>query len=927
MIPPGTNSQFFHTSAELQEFLLTQPPGVVVIVPHLRLAHQVWRRQRLAARAAGRAAWEPVAMTTLSGWFQQLWRQLWLPVRPATVWQRLVFWLQAMEAIPPEEEISVDLSWAALLDEAFDLCQRYRLPSPDGLEADSPLITWRQAMYQKFSTILREHGLISPAAVPDFLREALRRGELALPDQIVLVGFETPAPVEQEWLDALVKYLPVIRVHLAGRQEEEISLKGVVFPDRRQEMEWVAAKVLELAQAGVPLHRLAVTAPNLESYLPDLRRLWQELLGQAVTGTGGCYNFSLGPTLSEAQLFHAALLPLKFIISGEQRQDLIGWLRSPYYGAFGRHDKNFLHWDKAWRKYGPDHGWIGLRQVIAGNNGDDTPHPDFPQSMGEGKGAISAQGGRKENRATDKNLLGLIDQALSLLPRDQAPADLWRARLLEMWRLLEFPHCLDSQEAGQWQAWLTLLNEFAAAGGERPWTAAVMVEWLSWGAARLDLTGDGSVDTGVQIQGLLELRGLDFEAVFCLGLNMGVFPPPPRHLPLLTSREKTLVLGGDYQSQGEFAKTSYRYLLAAAPQLILTRPVVDQEEEQLASHIIPSTIWEKDPIKFSALSQAHPAWLRSPAVQAAFLIQASGLTPDLPELIPIPLPEQMSLSALETALTCPCRFFLNKLLGLEELPDLEPGLTAQERGTIMHRVLQDFTERYLKTLQDTGVWDDVAAWQDLQAVIAEHQPDSRDNPHWEAEIGRWLAEPGGVLREWLEQEKQRFREGWRWLAMEDSFAGLRLPGWPMSVRGRLDRIDTHPTEGLMLWDYKTGNVLKQKEIEEDRGRFQLLGYLLAVRQGLTRAKACEETRAGIIGLKSSRTDHLKYEDFKFSSADWQKVLEEKLRYIAEIGQRVGKGDFRPDPSQPPPAQSNSCKYCPLNLLCGYRAAQAGDEAE
>ena len=84
MIPPGTNSQFFHTSAELQEFLLTQPPGALVIVPHMRLAHQVWRRQRLAARAAGRAAWEPVAMTTLSDWFQQLWRQLWLPVRPAT---------------------------------------------------------------------------------------------------------------------------------------------------------------------------------------------------------------------------------------------------------------------------------------------------------------------------------------------------------------------------------------------------------------------------------------------------------------------------------------------------------------------------------------------------------------------------------------------------------------------------------------------------------------------------------------------------------------------------------------------------------------------------------------------------------------------------------------------------------------------------
>ena len=203
-------------------------------------------------------------------------------------------------------------------------------------------------------------------------------------------------------------------------------------------------------------------------------------------------------------------------------------------------------------------------------------------------------------------MLHLIDRALSLLPQDQAPADVWRRRLLEIWQLLEFPHCLDPEETGQWQACLNLLNEFALAGGERPWSAAVLVEWLSWGAARHDLPGEGSVDTGIQIQGLLELRGLDFDAVFCLGLNMGVFPPAPRHLPLLTSREKTLVLGGDYQSQREFAETSYRYLLAAAPQLILTRPMVDQEEDQIASYIIPPTIWEKDPVKFAALSQAHP---------------------------------------------------------------------------------------------------------------------------------------------------------------------------------------------------------------------------------------------------------------------------------------------------------------------------------
>jgi hypothetical protein len=124
MTTAGISHQFFHTSAELQDFLLTQPPESLVIVPQMRLAHQVWRRQRLTAQAVGRAAWEPVTMTTLSGWLQQLWAQVWLPVRLAGTLERLVFWLQAMAETPSEEGIKADLSWAARLDEAYDLCQR-----------------------------------------------------------------------------------------------------------------------------------------------------------------------------------------------------------------------------------------------------------------------------------------------------------------------------------------------------------------------------------------------------------------------------------------------------------------------------------------------------------------------------------------------------------------------------------------------------------------------------------------------------------------------------------------------------------------------------------------------------------------------------------------------------------------------------------
>jgi CRISPR/Cas system-associated exonuclease Cas4 (RecB family) len=128
----------------------------------------------------------------------------------------------------------------------------------------------------------------------------------------------------------------------------------------------------------------------------------------------------------------------------------------------------------------------------------------------------------------------------------------------------------------------------------------------------------------------------------------------------------------------------------------------------------------------------------------------------------------------------------------------------------------------------------------------------------------------------------------------------------------------------MLWDYKTGVVPKKNEITHERGRFQLAGYLLAVQQGLTTVKYNPATRAGIICLKSSRDEHFQFQDYQLTASDWRQIIDFKLQEVAESGGRVGEGDYRPDPSQPPPARNNSCQYCPFGLLCGHCPETEGD---
>ena len=96
-----------------------------MVVPHQRLAHQVWHRQRLAALAAGRPAWEPLTLLTLNAWWSELFKGLWPPAALAPALVRLARWRQALQTAPPPPGPTPELAWAQALDEAHTLLCRY----------------------------------------------------------------------------------------------------------------------------------------------------------------------------------------------------------------------------------------------------------------------------------------------------------------------------------------------------------------------------------------------------------------------------------------------------------------------------------------------------------------------------------------------------------------------------------------------------------------------------------------------------------------------------------------------------------------------------------------------------------------------------------------------------------------------------------
>ena len=304
----------------------------------------------------------------------------------------------------------------------------------------------------------------------------------------------------------------------------------------------------------------------------------------------------------------------------------------------------------------------------------------------------------------------------------------------------------------------------------------------------------------------------------------------------------------------------------------------------------------------AVLSRPHRAWLRSPAIRAAL----SGVGSDFGGYgdgpLSIALAPEYSLSKAATALGCPCHFLLEFILKLQELPEIEAGLDPRERGDRLHRVLAKFTFEFNKFLEEHG-WDHGRAEAVLEATAHQVLGDLLEDVHWRAELERWLggaAAGRSLLREWLALEQQRHAQGWRWQLMEAGFAGLREAGWPFALKGRLDRLDYHSdSRQAIVWDYKSGKVPKAAAVFDELQEVQLAGYLLAVESGLAGApRDPEQLRAGFIGLKSLRKDHLKHEDFGKRAGEWPRVTAALVARLQDLGRRLAAGISARPPTRP-----------------------------
>ena len=353
-----------------------------------------------------------------------------------------------------------------------------------------------------------------------------------------------------------------------------------VAPDAHTELRQVIREIMAGAEAGTPLHRMAVLY-GMDLPYGSLVRDELDLAGIRTAGPG---RKTLGDTAVGRTL--ARLLRLSASLSTEdalRRDEVMAWLtgnpvRRPR--SIKREDFSPARWDAISRKAGVVRGLRQWRKELSTYADQREREAERADDEVPGAGIESM---RAESRAARTALTFIENLAQDIRPPRPSTSSggvkwhefcHWAEELLRKYLRRRLP----DDEAAAKERIDRMLQELRAADSldsVATLTAfrQVVEDYFQQPEGHIGITGEG-----VFIAPFSAAVGMSFDAVWVVGMLEGSVPPPPKDDPLLPEDE-WLAAGGPPVMTRHSARQRYDYLsaLATAPRRALSFPVADPE--------------------------------------------------------------------------------------------------------------------------------------------------------------------------------------------------------------------------------------------------------------------------------------------------------------------------------------------------------------
>jgi ATP-dependent helicase/nuclease subunit B len=865
--------------------------GATVITPNRRLALAL--KQEFDDDQAGRglAVWEAADILPFTAFVERAYEDalysehaagppiLLAPAQEQALWENIIRGSEAgapLLAVPETARLARE-AWQ--LAHAWELAPQLRNFQ---LKEDGRAF---QEWAQRYERDTRRGQLTDSARLADLVAGSWAHAEIKKPKCLFCYGFGIVTPQQAELL-ARIKAAGC-DIAFARPPARNGSAQRVACADSRDEIRraatWARARLEADGSA-----RISIVVPELAKHRSAILRIFSSVMDSDYALPGVAkrvppFNVSLGAALTSYPLVNTALLVLELVGREIEFERASRLMRSPFLAGSEIEMTHRARLDAGLRRRAEPVVTLDRLLMLFARDGAGCP--------------ILAQ-----------RFTALAEFRKARLFGARSPSVLAQA-ISEALALVGFPgeRGLDSAEYQTLKKWHEVLAGFAALDRVVPRTGyAEAVSRLRRMAADT-LFQPETPDVPIQILGVLEAAGMEFDQLWVMGLSDAAWPPSPRpnpFLPIELQRAAKMPQASAVESL-EFARRLTGEWFTCADEVVLSCPQREDDREFKPSPLIIS-------VPEQTLSLPEYAGYRDTIHRARKLDRSADSQ--------APLLDRMAALGGGTAMikdhaACPFRAFARHRLGAEGLQTPHTGLDAMERGTLVHRVLaQVWAKLKTRSALDTINGADFEALlrqaaEDAVARIRRDRPTTLAGRFAEIEKQR-LAR---LARAWLEYEKTR--GGFTVVATEDK-RHIEIGG--LELNARLDRVDELESGERIVIDYKTSAPSAGAMLGERPDEPQLPLYLVAAEPAAA-AVAFAQVKAGDMKFAALASDGNLLPGVKVFSesyyrghyGSWQEVIDAWRADLARIAAGFAGGDARVDPKQYP----QTCRYCDVKPFC------------
>jgi ATP-dependent helicase/nuclease subunit B len=651
--------------------------------------------------------------------------------------------------------------------------------------------------------------------------------------------------------------------------------------DSRAELEacamWSARQL-----AADPHARLLVVTQDIGKRRGEIERAF---LRHGEPGAAPLFEFSLGIPLSQQEVAHAAHLLLRWL-HGALDENKLDWLFSTALAANGAEESGALQ--------------AFMRELRS--RGLERPEWTLNAFIGQrtGERALPA--------AWVERMNGARQRLLDLKSRQQSPLD-WAGLVPQLLQDMGLPgnralSSADYQALRRWGQAVDACGSLGFDGRRIGWT-----DFLSALARTLDETlfAPESSDAPIQIAGPAESAGLTADAIWFLGTDEDAWPAAgSTHplLPLQVQRQAGMPHATPLHDW-ELAQAITTRLLAAAPSVHFSYAMQKQDTETRPSRLITQLAGPPQPL---------PAELAPLSIQPLLTVAIQDVS-----CVPYPLSSVKGGADVLTAQSqCPFKAFATTRLAAKSWEPAEAGLTATQRGQLLHDVLHSVwggAPRGIRSHQELQRLPHLRTFvaDHVRSVLREKMPagarERMPRRYLELEEVRLIQ----LVVEWLEYELARLPFTVKETEVTHS---IDLAG--LALRLRLDRIDRLSDGSMLIIDYKSGDVSpKAWELPRpDDVQLPLYaGFALEEEPGglvFAKVRSREASFVGrVMDAKATLFDHLNGTHSLAKSKLTSGQLSEWRQYIEQLARSFVAGRADVDPREYP----KTCERCGLQTLC------------